>query len=819
VGALTTCDLIGMSLNKPNEINIEKHRQRLEDALILIVDEFSLSDKMTLYKLHQALCVAKRMRTDNDSMLFGDVHVVFFGDVYQLGPVGCTLLHMPSGGKSKNKHIKNRVTSWYLDLLENVFVLTVQNRFSGDTELQSMADAYRNASWTDSHVKSLNKRRKRREDIDYTRSIILVATRRERRMVYREYYRALRTLKNVCISWNANISSKSNPKESYDDVRLEINEAAFRTDTKAMRYLQGFSMFRKGELVTITDNLLVEANIANGTFAKILSFHFDPRTKFKNLNLSEGGECIHADRPPIYVMVELMIKGIELVAPFGTSIRPIWLTSQAITLSDETKYTVDNIPIVSSVCSTVHGIQGKTVPSEYYVVLTDFYDKWPSMESAAFYVALTRVKSIKQLICSRGPFSLYELQNIVPTRETREEMSRLWAKFEQTMKLFDKHSVLPKRTDGFPRFRLLDHEPFGLTNPKNTCSLNVCLQLLQCLPERFVLSPESAEDERLQQLYSALVKSPVFKSHKASKKLFLQNQELKPIIDHSGVDYSSEQDFCTFFMVNRDIIKPKSYDSSTCCPNCYLAYDDPTLCIEIGQDEITEHFDLNSYLEGIQEKKLTSTQCVMCGGDLSVTFKWQEQILIVFNRSDSGPIKTHIPFPETIDELSDSSYTLKAVVEHRMKQSKGHFVIWKSTNKFDEYYRVDDRSVSTFVNFELPNEIYYDSSTNAVQERPRTDCDSIRGLCASALLYTKQVEPVVGRKKARLEQTYNISRFLDIRIDKGQFEIEVLWECGDITWEAVNRLYKDVPGAVLKYLKQPPSYLTDYASKALDMIR
>jgi hypothetical protein len=209
----------------------------------------------------------------------------------------------------------------------------------------------------------------------------------------------------------------------------------------------------------------------------------------------------------------------------------------------------------------------------------------------------------------------------------------------------------------------------------------------------------------------------------------------------------------------------------------------------------------------------------MCGGDLSVTFKWQEQILIVFNRSDSGPIKTHIPFPETIDELSDSSYTLKAVVEHRMKQSKGHFVIWKGTNKFDEYYRVDDRSVSNFVNFELPNEIYYDSSTNAVQERPRTDCDSIRGLCASALLYTKQVEPVVGRKKARLEQTYNISRFLDIRIDKGQFEIEVLWECGDITWEAVNRLYKDVPGAVLKYLKQPPSYLTDYASKALDMIR
>jgi hypothetical protein len=66
------------------------------------------------------------------------------------------------------------------------------------------------------------------------------------------------------------------------------------------------------------------------------------------------------------------------------------------------------------------------------------------MEKAAFYVALTRVRSLKQLVSVRDPFSLFELKKIIPSSDTRKEMGRLWEKFEQAMRLFNMDTVICK---------------------------------------------------------------------------------------------------------------------------------------------------------------------------------------------------------------------------------------------------------------------------------------------------------------------------------------------------------------------------------------
>jgi hypothetical protein len=50
----------------------------------------------------------------------------------------------------------------------------------------------------------------------YIQSTILMATMRERSIVYREYSCALRALHDVFTAWNPNITSKSNPRTSYD---------------------------------------------------------------------------------------------------------------------------------------------------------------------------------------------------------------------------------------------------------------------------------------------------------------------------------------------------------------------------------------------------------------------------------------------------------------------------------------------------------------------------------------------------------------------------------------------------------------------------
>src|SRR5689334_14817163 len=117
------------------------------------------------------------------------------------------------------------------------------------------------------------------------------------------------------------------------------------------------------------------------------------------------------------------------------------------------KFEISNVQLVSVVCSTVHSIQGKTIPATVSVVLTDFRRYWNSFPSAGFYVALTRPVEEDQLIVLGEPFTLAKLQKLAPSHEAMVEYSRLWRLFEKSYTGSD--LCVPLRTDGPKRMRLI----------------------------------------------------------------------------------------------------------------------------------------------------------------------------------------------------------------------------------------------------------------------------------------------------------------------------------------------------------------------------
>ena len=99
---------------------------------------------------------------------------------------------------------------------------------------------------------------------------------------------------------------------------------------------------------------------------------------------------------------------------------------------------ITNLPLESACVLTVHGIQGKTIPEEYSIVVTDLKAVWTSFPPAGYYVAFTRAKYARQLIVLEK-YNVSDLNKLISSRmgglnvqtnQAIEEYNRLWECFK-----------------------------------------------------------------------------------------------------------------------------------------------------------------------------------------------------------------------------------------------------------------------------------------------------------------------------------------------------------------------------------------------------
>jgi len=134
---------------------------------------------MCLKNLDEAFRRVKK----NDKEIFGNIHVLFVGDCFQLGPVGSTMIHQ-SSAKIETKYL----TQIFLETFKTVFILTEQVRYKNSSGLIDLARAIRSDDFKQKHVDFLNHRIGKVEDIDFTKAVVLVATRLEKKQFLKQYY-------------------------------------------------------------------------------------------------------------------------------------------------------------------------------------------------------------------------------------------------------------------------------------------------------------------------------------------------------------------------------------------------------------------------------------------------------------------------------------------------------------------------------------------------------------------------------------------------------------------------------------------------------
>ena len=100
----------------------------------------------------------------NDKEIFGNIHVLFVGDCFQLGPVGSTMIHQ-SSAKIETKYL----TQIFLETFKTVFILTEQVRYKNSSGLIDLARAIRFDDFKQKRVDFLNHRIGKVEDIDFTK--------------------------------------------------------------------------------------------------------------------------------------------------------------------------------------------------------------------------------------------------------------------------------------------------------------------------------------------------------------------------------------------------------------------------------------------------------------------------------------------------------------------------------------------------------------------------------------------------------------------------------------------------------------------------
>ena len=436
--------------NKENERTGSRKEQALQSELrgvrVLIIDEYSMVSPAVLHQVHTA-CIQARL--GDVTKRFCGIHVIMFGDFYQLPPVAQQSLYVESN------HAGRKI--W--EEFDHAIELTEQQRQTEGRFIEILNNC-RLGQLTHDEVRYLNT--KCRVTTHQAASLIVPpntlwaaavnAKVEESNMIHLDRLIRLQSAANLTIFANhfSYSSDLSFPADSDQNSQKSSLESANRDTETTLVQRQSVIALRKallehdqassningilpkGELklavgarVMLSKNVAVELGLVNGALGTIVGFAYDnsrkERLKKPVKPQSNKEDFLHA---PLQYQIPMALIQFDANFYCGESwdtnnpcVVPIGAFEFDLEFSRR-KYVRSQLPLQLSWCTTIHKTQGRTLD---HMVLHAEKIKQPGQA----YVAISRCKTIEGLkVIGELELSMFNLKR-ERMEQLQTEMNRI----------------------------------------------------------------------------------------------------------------------------------------------------------------------------------------------------------------------------------------------------------------------------------------------------------------------------------------------------------------------------------------------------------
>ena len=427
IDGYTWHSVLNKGIGKKEKISDETARKigvKIKGVKLLIIDEVSLVSLQDLYEISERLIAAKlttissdnvQLRDEISSKPFGDMHVLFVGDLYQLPCVVGSPLYTPKEKLSTNPNCKIRkghaiwqsITS-FVELIQN---MRMQNADENGKKFIAACSDLRKGIVKDEHLLFLNSQiqigRVAARSRASANAVWIANTNKIVDEFNQEQFNALKQQGNFSvriIAQHKSLTVTSLPTEEISKKLFEHTKN--KNGTKVAATYMDLCI---GSKVMLTRNLGTEINLVNGSIGIVKGFGFakDDSTieLCKNGRLPSSSN-FHQIRPPTsspVVFVEFPLMKVKGRAFNKSDIlkKTVPITMEA---SRET-FRVDNInyyrwqfPLTPAAAITTHKSQGITAKDGVVFQPSEGTPHTRGLE----YVAISRCPDISKLILLNG---------------------------------------------------------------------------------------------------------------------------------------------------------------------------------------------------------------------------------------------------------------------------------------------------------------------------------------------------------------------------------------------------------------------------------
>ena len=323
----------------------------------LIIDEISMVSYNTLEHIHLRLNEVKRKFQDTDTF-FGNVSVITFGDLYQLRPVY---------GSPIFKETKRATTLHLWKDFFHMHELTENKRQAKDLSYAELLNRVRTGAHTDQDIQKLK-----------TRLISACPTIKQLLHIF-----PLKKKRDTFNSEQIDELEKLYPMHTIHAIH-DVPDSAVPSDDEKCAGIPRSITIGVNARVMLIRNIDTKNGLVNGAQGTVHSLEWvNPCGK---LSPNEMPSCVNV----------LFDNATRFLQTLDTS-KPIGITPLTVKFvgNNHTYVTRTQIPLALAFASTIHKIQGLTVPKAVV-------DIGPSIFSSGMaYVALSRVPSLDSLFISQ----------------------------------------------------------------------------------------------------------------------------------------------------------------------------------------------------------------------------------------------------------------------------------------------------------------------------------------------------------------------------------------------------------------------------------
>lgn len=398
---------------------------------------YQISNRLNCGKISLLNDVEEIKKIENS--FFGNCHVIFGGDMYQLPPCGGDEIY---NNNCNNKHSKigldifNSINE-YSDLkinhrLKKMLINDINNKeYQENIAFEIALQNARLGKVTDDDINLFNTRLGLTEEQCFTNSHINAIILSAHNIDVNKYNeKKIKFIKNNCKN-NINYICYAH---HFPTSNRTLTTAQYHNSISIKGPIHcppGKIDLVIGGRYRITDNIASPIGLSNGTLGTIIGIGFDNNYDIEKLNISNFYDEIDINKRPIpIVFFQLDIDkykiGLNCINNFENII--VLKPKEFNLISSRKRY---QLPLTPAFASTVHKVQGIT--SKYGIILN------PTDNSKDFsnYVAVSRTKELKDLTLlkpvSKGCFNDTDTNSKKRIKIT-ELYSELASKFENQLK-------------------------------------------------------------------------------------------------------------------------------------------------------------------------------------------------------------------------------------------------------------------------------------------------------------------------------------------------------------------------------------------------